>query len=194
MSLIAFNWFNTLCVLILCLSLAPLAGAEQRLIFGHILEESTAHHRHLLWAAEQIQEQLGGRYQLEMFPKGQLGNTDAQVIEGFNKGTVHMAYLSLGHLVNLYGPLSIGAGPFVFRDFDHWQAFSHSDLYRELVEGFEKATGMKVLGLAYYGQRHVTSHKPLHGLEDLQGLVIRVPNIPTMIKTFRLLGGEHRRG
>ncbi len=80
-----------------------------------------------------------------MFPKGQLGNTDAQVIEGFNKGTAHMAYLSLGHLVNLYGPLPIGAGPFVFRDFDHWQAFSHSDLYRELVEGFEKATGMKVL-------------------------------------------------
>ncbi len=43
---------EALCVFILCLSLAPLAEAQQRLIFGHILEESTAHHRQLLWAVE----------------------------------------------------------------------------------------------------------------------------------------------
>jgi TRAP-type C4-dicarboxylate transport system substrate-binding protein len=127
---------------------------------------------------------------LEVYPEGQIGTTDAQVIEGFGTGTADMAYLSFGHLLKPFPPLAIGAGPFVFRDFAHWQRFAESDLYRELVAEMDTKLGLKSFGLAYYGARHVTTRTPLAGPEDLEGLLIRVPNIPTMILTFRGLGAK----
>jgi tripartite ATP-independent transporter DctP family solute receptor len=177
-----------LAVALLCLGTS--ATAVETLAFGHILSESTAHHRNLLWAADEIRQRTGGRYRLAVFPEGQIGTTDAQVIEGFDTGTADMAYLSFGHLMKVFPKLSVGAGPFVFRDFDHWQLFADSDLYRELVASMEAELGLKSFGLAYYGARHVTTREPLSDADALRDLVIRVPNIPTMILTFRALGAK----
>lgn len=173
---------------LLCLSVA--ASAAETLAFGHILAESTAHHRNLLWAADEIGRRTEGRYRLAVFPEGQIGTTDAQVIEGFDTGTADMAYLSFGHLLKVFPALAVGAGPFVFQDFAHWQRFAESDLYRELVAAMERELGLKSFGLAYYGARHVTTREPLSDPGALRDLVIRVPNIPTMILTFRALGAK----
>ncbi len=166
------------------------AWAGERLVYGHILDDSTAHHRNMLWAAGEIARAFKGRYELLVVPRGQLGTTDAQVVEGFRTGTAQMAYLSFGHLVDMKSPLAIGAGGFVFRDFSHWQRFRDSALFQELVSGFEQGADMKVFGLAYYGERHVTTKRPLAGPEGLRLLPIRVPSIPTMILTFRALGAR----
>ncbi len=115
---------------------------------------------------------------------------DLQVVEGFQDGITQIAYSSWGYLVDMFPPLSIGAGPFVFRDFEHWKAFRDSPLFKELVEELESTTGLKVLGLAYYGQRHVTTRQPLTDPDSLKGLVIRVPSIPTLLLTFRALGAK----
>lgn len=185
---IRFSPLRFAIVLLACVVTAP--GYAETIIFGHILDDSTAHNQGIVWAAKQIDSQLGGRYQLQVFPRGQLGKTDAEVVEGFKYGTANMAYLSFGHLLNIYPPLAIGAGPYVFRDFDHWRAFRDSALFQELVTDMEQKTGLKTFGLAYYGERHVTTHTPLRSLDDFKGLVIRVPNIPTMILTFRALGAR----
>jgi TRAP-type C4-dicarboxylate transport system substrate-binding protein len=177
--------------MLIFLASMPVSGhTAERLVFGHILEESTAHHRHLLWAAGEIERSLKGRYRLDVVPRGQLGVTDAQVIEGFNRGVAQMAYLSLGHLPGIYDPLSIGAGPFVFRDFEHWTLFANSTLFKELVRELENRAGLKVFGLAYYGERHVTTKTPLSPYDHVKGLAIRVPSIPIIVLSFRALGGR----
>lgn len=175
---------------ILMIGLPKPGRPAEQLIFGHILAESTAHHRHMVWAAEEIERMFEGAYTLTVVPRGQIGTTDLQVIEGFKADTAQLAYLSLGHLVEIYPPLSIGAGPFVFRNFDHWKAFRDSSVYEELSGDFESKTGMKVLGLAYYGERHVTTKSPLANADSLKGLAIRTPSIPTIILTFRALGSK----
>ncbi|MBA4418667.1 MAG: ABC transporter substrate-binding protein [Syntrophus sp. (in: bacteria)] len=194
MSISRQSYFIVLLWMLLCICLffyeSRPAQAEETLIFGHILDDSTAHHRNMVWAANEINRELKGRYRLQVVPRGQLGTTDAQVIEGFKTGNVKMAYLSLGHLKELYPLMSIGAGPFVFRDFAHWQVFRDSSIYQELVAGFEKKTGMKALGLAYYGERHVTTKSPLVIPEGLNNLTVRVPNIPIIVLTFRALGAK----
>jgi TRAP-type C4-dicarboxylate transport system substrate-binding protein len=179
------------CFLLLVLFLATgqlFAGTVFK--FGHILKKTTAHHQNLVWAQETIKEKFGSRYILEIYPEGSLGKTDLQVIEGFKRGTTNMAYLSFGHLIGLYDPLAISSGPFVFRNFDHWKAFGKSDLFTELVAGLRQQTGIKALGLAYYGERHVTTKTPLGQSLSLEGLLIRVPSITVNIQTFRLLGAK----
>ena len=187
------NWQKTVAGLLLALLviLMPAPGqTAERLIFGHLLDDSTAHHRHMVWAAGEIERELAGRYQIEVIPRGQMGATGLQVVEGFQSGITQIAYSSWGYLVDRFPPLSIGAGPFVFRDFEHWKAFRDSALFKELVEELERTTGLKVLGLAYYGQRHITTRQPLTGPDSLKGLVIRVPSIPTLLLTFRALGAK----
>jgi TRAP-type C4-dicarboxylate transport system substrate-binding protein len=187
------NWRVTVVGLLLALLaiLMPAPGrTAERLIFGHLLDDSTAHHRHMVWAAGEIERALAGRYQIEVIPRGQVGATGLQVVEGFQDGITHIAYSSWGYLVDRFPPLSIGAGPFVFRDFEHWKAFRDSALFKELVEELESTTGLKVLGLAYYGQRHITTRQPLTDPDSLKGLVIRVPSIPTLLLTFRALGAK----
>jgi TRAP-type C4-dicarboxylate transport system substrate-binding protein len=125
-----------------------------------------------------------------VIPRGQLGATDFQVLEGFQGGMAHVAYSSFGHFTDKFPPISIGAGPFVFRDFEHWKAFRDSSLFKELVQEFESKSSLKVFGLAYYGQRHVTTRQPLTDPDGLKGLAIRVPSIPTILLTFRALGAK----
>ncbi|HEY7489836.1 MAG TPA: TRAP transporter substrate-binding protein DctP, partial [Candidatus Tectomicrobia bacterium] len=173
------NWQLTAVgpLVVLLAILMPASGrTAERLIFGHLLDDSTAHHRHMVWAAGEIERALAGRYHIEVIPRGQLGATGLQVVEGFQDGITQLAYSSWGYLFDRFPPLSIGAGPFVFRDFEHWKAFRNSALFKELVQELESTTGLKVLGLAYYGQRHITTRQPLTDPDSLKGLVIRVPS------------------
>jgi len=179
------------CFLILILFLVPgQLFAATVFKFGHILKKTTAHHQNLVWAQQTIEEKFGTRYILEIYPEGSLGKTDLQVIEGFKTGTTNMAYLTCGHLIDLYAPLAISSGPFVFKNFDHWKTFGESDLFAELVAGLRQQTGINALGLAYYGERHVTTKTPLGQSLSLEGLLIRVPSIPVSLQTFRLLGAK----
>jgi tripartite ATP-independent transporter DctP family solute receptor len=163
------------------------ARPTETIVFGHIFAATTAHHRALLWAADEIARRTQGRVRLAVYPEGQIGTTDAQVVEGFRTGTADMAYLGMGYLLRLYPRLAIASGPYVFRDFAHWQRFADSNLYRTLAADMDRKLDLKSFGLAYYGARQVTTREPLAGAAGLKGLTIRVPNIPTMVLTFRAL-------
>lgn len=78
----------------------------------------------------------------------------------------------------------------MFRDFDHWKAFSTSPLFAELADGYQKKSGNKVVAITYYGERHVTSNKPINEPEDMKGLKIRVPDSPLYTMFPRAVGAN----
>jgi tripartite ATP-independent transporter DctP family solute receptor len=184
------NNLMTSLLVVLVTMVASRVGANEPIVFGHMWEEETAQHRELVRAAQEVERRLDGRYHLDIFPKGQLGATDAQLVEGFRNGTTGMSFFNVGHAATIYPPIAIGGAPFTFRDFAHWDAFRRSELFAELKAGFENAAEVKVFGLTYYGERHITSKRPIRGLEDLKGLVIRVPNKATLLTMFRALGAK----
>jgi tripartite ATP-independent transporter DctP family solute receptor len=89
-----------------------------------------------------------------------------------------------------YGPIAIGGAPYMFRDFDHWKRFSTSPLFAQLCEGYQKAGGNHVSAITYYGERHVTSNKPINRPEDMKGLKIRVPDAPLYTMFPRAVGAN----
>ena len=79
----------------------------------------------------------------------------------------------------------------MFRDFNHWNAFRGSPLFRELSDGYQqKSGGNKVVALTYYGERHVTSNKAINKPEDMKGLKIRVPDAPLYTMFPRAVGAN----
>lgn len=179
---------HQLTTFLLALSLAPLAQAND-FVFGHIYEASHSHHKWALWAAEEIEKRSEGRHNIEVFPSSQLGN-EVELNEGLDLGTVDIIYTGNAFAGNAYPPIALGSAPFVFRDFDHWMAYSKSDLFQELAEGYENTTGHIPLSLIYFGQRHVTANKPVLTPADMEGMKIRVPDAPLLLMFPRAVGAN----
>ena len=161
----------------LTLGLFSAAHATTILKFAHVYDQSTPYHKVLLDAAEAIKKQTDDRYEMQVFPSSSLGNEEA-INEGLSLGTIDLIYTGPAFMAQSYPEIGILDYPFVFRDFDHWQAFWNSDLRDEMAKGYQDATGNVLVTHTYYGTRQVTSNKPILKPSDMKGLKIRVPNAP----------------
>lgn len=165
------------------------ARAQTPLKFAHVYETSEAYHTEALWAAEQIRERSGGKFTIEVFPASSLGK-ETDINQGLTLGTVDMIYTGMNFAGRSFEPLTIASGPYMFRDVEHWRAYTGSDLWAEMRQGYEQATGHHVASVLYYGERHVTSKKPINHPDDMKGLKIRVPDAPLYVLFPKAVGAN----
>jgi tripartite ATP-independent transporter DctP family solute receptor len=174
-------------IIALTLSCRPGIAAE-KFVFAHLLDVNSASHKEALWAADEVKKRTQGRYEIEVMGGGTLVNSDVKIIEALKIGTADLAIDGAGYNSKDYAPLVIAAGPLNFRDFAHWKAFRDSDIFKETAAGYEKASGNTVLGLIYYGQRHMSTKSPITSMANFQGLKIRVPTNQISLDLFKTLG------
>ena len=174
---------------IVVFAIATTAVAQTKLKWAHVYETSEPYHTAAVWAAAEIKKRTNGRYEVEVFPASTLGK-ETDINQGLTLGTVDIIYTGQLFAGRTYGPLAIGGAPFMFRDFDHWKRYSTSPLFKELGDGYQKAGGNKVVAITYYGERHVTSNKPINKPEDMKGLKIRVPDAPLYTMFPRAVGAN----
>jgi tripartite ATP-independent transporter DctP family solute receptor len=168
---------------------ASTAMAQTKLKWAHVYESSEPYHTAAVWAAGEIKKRTNGRYDIEVFPASTLGK-ETDINQGLTLGTVDIIYTGQLFAGRTYGPIAIGGAPYMFRDFDHWKRFSTSPLFAQLCEGYQKAGGNHVSAITYYGERHVTSNKPINKPDDMKGLKIRVPDAPLYTMFPRAVGAN----
>lgn len=173
---------NLRCLLLACAAsvTALPAFAQTALKWAHVYESSEPYHICAVAAGEALSEATDGRYTIEVFPASSLGKEE-DINEGLALGTVDIIYTGQLFAGRSYGPIAIGGAPFMFRDYEHWDAYRNSDLFQQISEGYADASGNHVAALTYYGARHVTANKPVLTPEDMDGMKIRVPNAPLYI-------------
>lgn len=165
------------------------AMAQTALKWAHVYETSEPYHTWAVWAADEFNKRTDGRYTIEVFPASSLGK-ESDINEGLGLGTVDIIYTGQLFAGRSYGPLAIGGAPYMFRDFDHWNAFRNSDLFDELAQGYKDATGNHVVAMTYYGERHVTSNKEINSPADMKDLKIRVPDAPIYMMFPKAVGAN----
>ncbi len=163
--------------------------AQTRLRFAHVYEVGEPYHTEALWAAEEIAKRTNNRWRIEIFPASALGNEPA-INEGLTLGTIDMIYTGTAFAGSRFRPIAISNAPYVFRDFDHWLAYRNSDLLKELMAGYDRATGHRILAMTYYGARHVTANRPITRPEDMRGMKLRVPQAPLYLMFARAVGAN----
>jgi tripartite ATP-independent transporter DctP family solute receptor len=184
------SWTTMVMVAAAACTSAGIAHAQTKLKFAHVYEVSEPYHKAALWAADEIAKRTNNRYQIEVFPASTLGK-ETDINQGLTLGTVDIIYTGQLFAGRTYGPIAIGGAPYMFRDFNHWKAFSTSPLFAELADGYQKKSGgNKVVAITYYGERHVTSNKPINKPEDMKGLKIRVPDAPLYTMFPRAVGAN----
>ena len=177
-------------VAILALAVSTGVAAQTKLKWAHVYETSEPYHTAAVWAAGEIAKRTSNRYQVEVFPASSLGK-ETDINQGLTLGTVDIIYTGQLFAGRTYGPIAIGGAPYMFRDFNHWNAFRVSPLFKELSDGYQqKSGGNKVVALTYYGERHVTSNKAINKPEDMKGLKIRVPDAPLYTMFPRAVGAN----
>jgi tripartite ATP-independent transporter DctP family solute receptor len=178
-------------IVVVALSLlAAGASAQTKLKFAHVYEVTEPYHTAALWAASEIAKRTSNRYTVDVFPASTLGK-ETDINQGLTLSTVDIIYTGQLFAGRTYGPIAIGGAPFMFRDFSHWKSYSTSPFFAELEEGYRaKSGGNKVVAITYYGERHVTSNRPINKPEDMKGLKIRVPDAPLYTMFPRAVGAN----
>jgi len=166
-----------------------IATAQTVLKWAHVYEEGSDYHQVALWAAEEVKARTDGRIEIQVYPASSLGK-EVEINEGLGIGAVDIIYTGPSFVERYYGPIAISDYPFIMRGYDHWKTYRESDLFKELSDGYKDATDNTVMGLVYYGQRHVTSNFPILKPEDMKGLKIRVPNSPVMLMFPNAVGAN----
>jgi tripartite ATP-independent transporter DctP family solute receptor len=172
-------------------ALAPfsLAHAQTKLKWAHVYETSEPYHKWSVWAGEEFKKRTAGKFEIQVFPASSLGK-ETDINQGLQLGTVDIILTGASFASNSFPRMAVSYYPFTFRDADHVIAYGKSDIFKELTEGYKKATGNTVTALTYYGARHATSNKLFKNCDEMKGLKMRVPDSPAYTALPRACGAN----
>lgn len=166
-----------LIVVPLLLTLVWRVEDTRTLRLAHVYEISTPFHQYALKAADEFEQLTNGRYKIRVYPASALGN-EAAINEALALGSIDIIYTGAAFGANAYPPIALSDFPYAIDDFEHWKAYRDSELFDEIASGYGRVTRTRIVGLSYYGFRHVTANKAVLHPDDMKNLKIRVPNAP----------------
>jgi TRAP-type transport system periplasmic protein len=138
---------------------------------------------------EILAERSEGRLEVRPYLGGQLGD-ETQVLELLNLGQTQMA-LTGGAFMNQYTPeYDAVSVPFVFPNWEAVEHYIESPSGQRMQELALERGGLVYLGPQKRAFRHMTSNRPIHEPGDLQGLTMRLPQIPVWLDVWEELGAQ----
>ena len=167
---------------------APVA-AQTKLKWAHVYETSEPYHKWSVWAADEIKKRSNGKYDIQVFPASSLGK-ETDINQGLQLGTVDIIISGPSFAARSFPRIGIAYYPFIFRDADHLIAYSKSDVFKEMVDGYRAKTGIQITAYTYYGARHTTSNRAFNDCAGMKNLKIRVPDAPAYMATPKACGAN----
>lgn len=161
-------------------------AADMTLKLGHLANEENAWHLAAVKFGEELMAKTDGRIDVEVFPNESLGK-EIDLINGMQLGTVDMTIT--GESLQNWAPMAaLLAVPYAYKSLEHMDEVASGKVGDEIkAEIIEKA---KIRPIAYFarGPRNLTSNRPIASPDDLDGLKMRVPNVPLFVDVWKSLG------
>src|SRR5258707_1618716 len=126
--------------------------AQTKLKWAHVYETSEPFHTSSVWAAQEIGKRTNGRYQIDVYPASQLGKEN-DINQGLTLGTVDIIISGSSFAAKSYPRIGVTYYPYTFRGVEHLLAYTKSDIYKELIKGYEEKSGNHIIATTYYGVR-----------------------------------------
>lgn len=163
-------------------------AADYTLKFGHLANEQNIWNKAALKFKELVEANSDGRIEVQVFPNEQLGS-EMDVINSIQLGTADMT-ITGESLQNWAPKAAMMAVPYLFRDADHMRKAVEGDVGKQIEQQITERTGLVPLAWFERGPRELTSNRPIKTPDDLDGLRIRVPNVPLFVDTWEALGAR----
>jgi tripartite ATP-independent transporter DctP family solute receptor len=129
--------------------------------------------------AKQVRDETGGAVDIQTFPAGQLGSS-RDLIEATSTGAIQIVDEGAAQFGQFVPQFSILEGPYLWRDAQHMRRACTSPVMDEMSAMLVAKRQMRVIGVTYYGKRHVTSGtKAINTVDDMKGFKLRIPEVDT---------------
>lgn len=143
--------------------------------------------------ADLVEEKSKGEMTIAVFPTEQLGKTEA-VMEQLQAGIIQVYPEGTAYLQKYVPDLKNASLPFLFRDREHWVRFMDSDMVQGWLDDVAKQHNIMVLGkvtdFVRGPYRVMVSTKPVKGLDDINGLKLRLHPDDVAIAVWKYLGAN----
>ncbi len=137
--------------------------------------------------ASLIEAETGGRISVQIIA-GAASEEDVNI--QCSKGIVDIQ-LTGGRPVEVFAPqYFFFNAPYVIKDYEHFLRVWNGPLGEKAKDLVLAKGNMLSLGTVYRGLRQTTSNRPITGPDDLVGLKLRLPVVPTWIAVWKSLGAE----
>ncbi len=138
--------------------------------------------------AELLEAKSGGKHKAKLFLNGQLGS-EQDTVNDAALGTLDASILASNNLAPFSPTMGVLSLPYMIQTLDEAQQLTLGEFGEKLTANTVRDAGVRVLGWTYSGFRVLSnSEKPIRTLEDLKGMVVRVPKNDVMIKTYNAWG------
>jgi TRAP-type transport system periplasmic protein len=139
--------------------------------------------------SEIVDQKSGGKLKVKIYAGGTLGG-EVAVASSMQGGTIEMSMMGPGLLTGMDKDFGVFDTPFMFDDFKEVDALLDGPVGKKLLDRLPEKG---LVGLAYWdhGFRILTNSKrPISKADDIQGMKIRVQQIPVFIDLFTTLGAN----
>lgn len=161
-------------------------SAEMTLKLGHLANEQNAWHLAAVKFGDELKALTDGRIEVQVFPNESLGK-EIDLINGMQLGTVDMTIT--GESLQNWAPMAaLLAVPYAYKSLEHMDEVASGKIGTDIkAQIIEKA---QVRPIAYFarGPRNLTSNRAITSPSDLNGLKMRVPNVPLFVDVWKSLG------
>jgi TRAP-type transport system periplasmic protein len=159
------------------------------LVFSHHVPTSHLIHGVAENFAEKVKQRTDGTVTISIRPASQLFNLRSSA-EALQLGTLDMCWTDLGTLGNWQPQFGFVSLPFLFNDYDHVKTVLYGPIGQQVCKDAKDSLGVEVLSLGASGFRVFLSKKPIQTADDVRGLRLRVPEIPTWVEMAKALGAN----
>ncbi|MCC4240163.1 TRAP transporter substrate-binding protein [Thalassospira povalilytica] len=163
-------------------------AAEMTLKLGHLANEQNAWHKAAVKFGEELSSLTDGRIDVQVFPNETLGK-EIDLINGMQLGSVDMTIT--GESLQNWAPMAaLLAVPYAYPTLEDMDAVASGEIGDQIEQQIiEKA---RIRPIAYFarGPRNLTSNREIKSPDDLNGLKLRVPNVPLFVDVWKSLGAQ----
>jgi tripartite ATP-independent transporter DctP family solute receptor len=147
-------------------------------------------HKSALEFAKVAGERSGGSLKIDVFPR-QFGASDEELWQHAQNGTVEIDQVNPAYLANMDERFNVTELPFFFASKVEARKVTTGTTLTSFYDAFVARKGVRVLGTAEVGFRHITNSKrPIRTPEDLKGLKFRTPQWKNLITYFSAIGAN----
>lgn len=155
---------------------------------SHLVNENHTWHKAFVYFGEILEERSSGRIKLENYHSEQLAK-EIEAIRLIQAGVIDIT-ITGSTLSNWTEIATFCELPFLLRDSLDIQNVVNSPIGKKIEQAILQKTNLRTLCYFQRGPRHLTSNRPIQHPDDLNGLIIRVPNVPSFVKAWGSLGAK----
>ncbi len=155
---------------------------------SHLVNDQHTWFKAFDYFGEILKERSNGRIVLQNYHSEQI----AKEIEGIRMIQTEVIDMTVtGSLLNNWIEImAFCEFPFLLRDSVDMKNLINGPVGKRMEQEMLEKTGLRTLGYFQRGPRHLTSNRPIKTPEDLNGLIVRVPNVPTFVTAWGALGAK----